>query len=308
MIKGELCIEAAKKAHDIVSNGGDPEEAQKHLSALQNDVKYMLKVAEESKEDCGKNEIKLRQELERNVQEEKEYEAKIVDMKAKKSREEARRRTQVQHISDTENDLREAERRLSNAESDLRSAKEKEKVTMVTAVGVGTVVGLLTFGVGGLVVGAAVGVGAGALINEAEHRVRSAKNYVSNRKDDISRKNQELDSINRSLNEVNINIRKYEGVISRNAARVREIQREIGAIKKSTKLCLEAVHFWDLFSNASDNAMGITERLGKIMKKVTQTRNLKIMRANGTVTKAKSLLEAWNEVQKIGGKVLAITE
>ncbi len=44
-------------------------------------------------------------------------------------------------------------------------------------------VGLFTFGLGGLVAGAALGAGAGALINEAEDRVKNAKNHVSNGKD-----------------------------------------------------------------------------------------------------------------------------
>ena len=142
---------------------------------------------------------------------------------------------------------------MSDAKSQLRKAKDKEKAVQVGSIVGGLALGVVTFGLGGLVAGAAVGAGVGALINELEGKVDRAQWDTQRRREDIERAESEISSINQSLSSARSQISDYSRRISENERKMR--------VKGSIDFQKEAVQIWELCVKASEKANERTQRL-----------------------------------------------
>ncbi len=299
---GQHCFAVAASAFDIVTTQKNVEKAASQLSALHDDAKHLQKVAEEIRENFANKEKELQKELTVLDAEMQSHQSAVTMLNDEKSQAEARRRMQEQRITDTQNELREAEGRLSTASTAERDL-HRAKTVMTTSIATSAVVGIVTFGVGALVaagVGAAAEAGIGALINDAEGRVREARSDIGHKKDDIERTKKELSDTNSSLNSVQQQISSFQARIAGKKNEIDRVHRKIGGIKESIAFQLKSIHFWQLFTQASETATERNQRLEKIVSKAAEKENLKIMRSNGTTIIAKSFLEAWKEISNNG--------
>ena len=302
-LKGQACVLAAQNAYDLIKAKEDAEKAAKCLAALADDGKQLRRVAEENKEKSVAKEEELEKEIIRLTEERDGYDLTVSSLNDQKRNKEYERSQQEVAKSNAESDLRDAKAMLSDAQSELRRAKEKEKATMTTAVTTGVVVGLFTFGIGGLAAGAAVGAGIAALINETEGKVDRARDRIRNRESDISRAERGIQSIGQAISGITREIEEYRGRIANTQRSLNEVHQKIGENKPTMALHRTAMELWDLFAMASEDATGTTQQLESILEKANEEQNLKIVRSNGTIKIAKSVVEAWEEISFYQGRI-----
>lgn len=302
-LKGQACVLAARNAYDLIKTKEDAEKAAKCLSALTEDGKQLRSVAEENKEKSVAKERELEDEIIHLTGERDKYDLKVSQLNDEKRNKEYERSQQETALSNAESDLRDAKTMLSNAESELRRAKEKEKATMTTAVTTGVVVGLFTFGIGGLAAGAAVGAGIAALINEAEGRVDKARERIRNRENDKGRASRTIQSLEQAISRIKSEIADYNTRIENTKRTLDEVHQKITENKLTMALHRKAMELWGLFAMASEDATEATQQLESILEKANEEQNLKIIRSNGTIKIAKSVVEAWEEISFYQGRI-----
>lgn len=299
--KGQHCFTVAEGAYDLAKR--DAKGAAKLLATLDDDAKHLKRVAEETKENLAMKEQELQKEMSALNVEVQNHQSTITRLDQEKSQAEGKQRVQEQRLSDAESELREAESRLSSAERDLNKAKDKKAAAIAGTVTGTVALTVLTFGLGtaaGASVGAASIAAITAVIIETQKAVDRARSNVRHKKDDIERARRELSNTNSSLYSIKQEISTYQGKISAKRREIDAIHEKISAIKKTITFQLKSIHFWKLFTFASENASERTNRLKMIVSKAAEKENLKIMRSNGTITVANSFLEAWKEVSDNG--------
>jgi chromosome segregation ATPase len=303
VLKGQACIVAARSAYDLIYTQKNMGKAAECLSALREDAVELQGVAEKNKESSATKERELEEEIDRLTKEKDGYDLTVSRLNEERRNEEYRLSQQRQTLSNAESDLCDARSMLADAEADLRRAREKEAATMTTAVTTGLVVGLFTFGIGGVIAGAGVGAGIAALINEIEGRVDKAKSRIRSRESDVSSAQNAISSTQQSLSNIQCRISDYNGRITTNERRMMELHKKISENKPSLAVHRQALELWGLLAQASENAAGSTKRLGEILQKADKKQNMKIVRSNGTVTIAKSFVEAWEEISFNEGRL-----
>ena len=291
--KSQLCITAAKKAYDLIYTQKDAKEAVQHLSSLQDVGRSLQKVAEENKEDLLSKEDKLQKDMSRLNTEKEQHELSVARLNDDKYRVETKLKTEERLLSEAENELRKAEERLDAAKSELRRAKEKEKVVGVASVAGGIALGLVTFGIGGLVAGSAVGAGVATLINNLEGKARNARHELSRRGDDLKNAKREVGETRDKLSNIQQELSYYKGKISDYERKVGAVHDEITVIRKTIAFQKESLHIWDLFTQATESATERTERLKKLVSKAAEKKNFQILRRDGSITIAESFVDAW---------------
>ena len=159
--RARTCIETARNA---IYTKSDAVKAKQHLSALQESGRELQKVSEESKQQLL---LKLKQldadKCELQMQK-SSYDCTIAELKRDRDRAQDRLESQRRDLSNREQELINARSRLSSAQDKLSKARKKEEAIKVASDGAlvagivgGVMLGVFTFGVGGLVAGAAMG-------------------------------------------------------------------------------------------------------------------------------------------------------
>ena len=303
VLKGQACIQAAKNAYNLIYTQKDTEKAAECLSVLKEDAKLLQSAAEESKEKGAGKERELEQEIDRLTKEKDGYDLTVSRLNKERKDEEYKLSQQRQALSNAESDLCDARSLLSDAESELRRAKEKEKVAMTTAVTTGVVVGLFTFGIGGAAIAGAAAAGITALVQEIEGKVKKARDKIRSRENDVSRAQSAISSSQQALSNIQCKISDYNGRIATTERRMKEVHDKISENKPTLAVHRQALELWELFAQASENAAETTQRLEKIIQKANEKQNLKIVRSNGTIKIAESVVEAWEEISFHQGRI-----
>ena len=306
VIKGQECIKAAQTVVKLITTQKDADEAVNHLSRLQDSGRSLQDFAEENKQKLFIKEKQLNSELATLESQKYSYESTVSRLTEEKNRAEGRLYTQRRLLTDAENELHRAKESLDRARSELRRAKEKEKAAMTTSVVTGVVVGLFTFGVGGAAVGGAMGAGIAALVNELEGKVKRAERNIQYKQADVDSANDDIRSTSSTLSNIQSEISNYRSRISSNKQQISNIHNRITSVVNSIAFQKEAADFWKMFTEAAERATERTERLQQIVDKAAKKKNFKILRSDGTITIAKTFVEAWEEVTIKEGQIMFI--
>ena len=85
------------------------------------------------------------------------------------------------------------------------------------------------------------------------------------------------------------------------------MEEDITKVLKSLEFHDRAVEFWQLFGKACAHAV-TTERTQRLRGMAAAEEDLKILRADGTITIAKSFVEAWEEISVKQGQIIGSVE
>lgn len=300
VLKGQACIQAAKNAYDLITTHKNTKKAIRYLSALKEDGKLLQRVAEENKEKSVVKEQELEKELDSLTRQKHSHELTVSQLSSEKRDQEYKLQQQRQKLSNARQDLSDAQTLLSDAESKLREAKDKKlKVGLTSAA-----VGLFTGGPIGLAAGVAVGA---VLISKIEDKCRDARKTIRDKEDDIWRAERDIRSSNHCLSDVQHKISDCSEQILRNERGAMRLHNKITENKETLATEREALRLWELFMQASETATGRTERLEQRLEQIVQIANtekkLKIIRSDGTLTVANSVMEAWQEISLMQGQI-----
>ena len=306
VVEGQKCIEAAQTVFNLITTQKEADVAVNRLSMLKETGRSLQDFAEDNKRELLSKEKQLNNELATLESQKYSYESAVSRLTDEKRRAEGRLYSQRRLLADAEAELRRAEESLDHAKRELRRAKEKEKAAMTTSVVTGVVVGLFTFGVGGAAVGGALGAGVAALINELEGKVKRAQSNIQCKRADIDRANGEIRSTSSTLSNIEREITNNRSLIASNKKRISNIHDKITSVVNSIAFQKEAADFWKMFTEATERATERTERLRRIVDKAAKKKNFKILRSDGTITIAKTFVEAWEEVTIKEGQIMFI--
>ena len=95
------------------------------------------------------------------------------------------------------------------------------------------------------------------------------------------------------LSDTEAKVRQHESRIQEIQQNVDAKHREIGSVKSSIVLLRESTNFWELFTIAAENAEERAVSLKRVVDIAAEVKEYDILREDGTITKAKSFLEAW---------------
>ena len=298
--RGQRCFAAVKMAHDLIGSKGGVDRAKELLANVKEDGEFLQENAKETQEKLVREAKELRAEIERLEREEQRFRLEVSSLTSKKSTTERNLQSDERSLSQKQSQLAEEERRLSDAEWDLKKAKEKEKEIAVASVVGGTLVGLVTFGVGGLLAGAAIGGSTAAIVNNIEGRCRDARRVVSRWKSDVGSTESSIRSYRNSISQYERDIQSYRQRLRDNEQAAVAAHEKTSVLMKSKTFCDTSHDFWTEFTALSKTATEKTDRLEKLVGRVLERGNFRVLRANGTVVLANTFVEAWEEVTKRG--------
>jgi len=300
VLKGQRCFAAVKKAHNLISSEGDVNKAKEILENVKEDGELLQEDAKETQGKLAKEAEEMRNEIEQLENEEQRFKLEVSSLASRKASAERNLQSNERSLTQKRSQLAEEEKRLSDAEWDLKKAKEKEAKVAAAAVAGGILVGAFTFGVGGILAGAAVGGTTAAIINNIEGRCRDARREIRRWKSDIDSTEGSIHSCRDSIRQYERDIQSYRQRLSDNERAAATTHNKITVLVKSKEFCDTSHDFWTEFTALSKTATEKTDRLEKLVGKVVERGNFKVLRANGTVVLATSFVEAWEEVIKRG--------
>lgn len=305
--KGQLCIDTATSAYNLICTKSDAREAEKQLSSLQRNAKYLQDLAKEREQEMAIKEEQLRGENSTLESQKQGYDSTISKLREDKRSAERRLDSQQRALEENKSDLSRAESRLSEAQSGLREAeKDAEKAKAISISG-GIALGVLTLGFG--LIPGAVGVTAAVttaiiVIDKFKDKAKEAEMDVNRKRADISRKQSDISDTNRALSNVESEIKDYMQRLSDNETKMQKVHNEISVVLKAIAFHKQAVEFWQLFFLDSEHASMCTEKLRQIVDKAAKKENLKILQSSGTITFATSFFEAWEEISVKQGQIM----
>lgn len=306
--KGRVCIQTAKDAYNAIaaaSNAVATPTLQK-LEALQENGKHLIESAKQAKDGLEKEEDSLQQKM-AGLQQEKQQLLTIVDqLRQSKTKVEEELKQHETKVRQLEQDLVQAQQEVQNAEGALNSAhhhvrRKKKKGGWLGGIG-GAALGFVVAGPVGAVVGAGAGATAGGAISAdaAQRRVDQARSTLSRRTAEKDAAMRNVESTKQKLPSILQEIAGYEAKINQNQVISDQKHKEIGVVKKSVAFVMESIEFWEIFLLAAQHATSRTERLKSIVQKAEKTVNLSILKTDGTITVARSFVDAWEALATQG--------
>ena len=247
-------------------------------------------------------------------------ECSISKLNVEKAQAERTCRHKRQELSREEDELGDARRRLRDSQQELKKAEmQKEAIksgcgkAAPVVVGGAIALGLVTFGVGGILTSAAAAAASASaltaivsVIAAAESKVKAIREEIQNQESDIDRIKTELTKINNILTDKESKKQNYREQIATNKQDAQDLHQKITTLKQSVAFEMEALLFCQLFQLSVTRAGERTERLQKIVCKAQEERRIKILRADGTITIAKTFVDAWEEVTVKQGQAIEI--
>ena len=298
MAKGQRCFAAMKTAHELVYTKGDAKAGRKILASLKRDGLELRRAAQEKKARFLEEAQQLNRQIRRLKEEEQTFHLEVSTLNDQKVEAEYHLENQERALEEVRGQLSEAEDHLKRAESDLRDAKHRERNVGVISVVAGGLLGLVTFGVGGIAVGTLVGGVTAATINNIEGRCREARKDVRQWNSEVSSAEESASLAREKVERYEHDILSYGCRIDSNRFAAEYAQNQVTALMESVAFCKTSCNFWVEFIGLSKTATAKTDLLEKLVNKAIQRDNISILRANGSIVKAKSFIEAWEEVAR----------
>lgn len=302
--KGQFCIETARTAYDLIYTKSDAKEAEKQLSLLQDSGKYLQQIAEERSQNMAETERRLKKENSELESQKQCYDSTISRLTNDKYSAQCRLNSQRRALEENKNELHKAESQWIDAHDELDQAREKEHIVQTVSVVGGIALGLVTFGIGGFVAGAAVGAGVGALINELEGKEGRAQRAVQRKKTDIERVQAEISVTETALSNLRSEINAHARRLADNQTRLQKVHDEVTRVLKAIAFQKRAVEFWQLFTQACGNATERTQRLKTIVARAAEKENVRVLRSDGVITIAETFVDAWEEISVKQGQIM----
>ena len=227
-------------------------------------------------------------------------------------------------LREEEEKLRKAEQELKDTEAELERQRENERrlrrrsgYVLLFGVFASTVVGAMTFGAGAAPTAALAVAGGGsaaaAAIAAVVIAITALLSKMSDLQKEIKRRNREIDTLHEQISALKISIAKNESEIQdckeelqKNEMKIKDLEPELARLQQSEYFEVEADNFCQLFQLYVTEDSERTKRLQSIAQKAQEERNITILRTDGTVTVAKSFIEALEEVAIKHGKVLSL--
>ena len=175
----------------------------------------------------------------------------------------------------------------------------------------------MTFGAGAAPTAALAVAGGGsaaaAAIAAVVIAITALLSKMSDLQKEIKRRNREIDTLHEQISALKISIAKNESEIQdckeelqKNEMKIKDLEPELARLQQSEYFEVEADNFCQLFQLYVTEDSERTKRLQSIAQKAQEERNITILRTDGTVTVAKSFIEALEEVAIKHGKVLSL--
>ena len=315
-----VCIEAVRRAGAIY-NQGDAEAACRQLAALNSEGLYLQQLSEERKENLAANLEQLKEEENRLEATKNKLDCSIHEQENKRAQAERELQQKNRSKAETESKLARARQRLVDAHKELERAKAKEKILLAGSITAGVVgvtasiiIGAVTMGVGAPIAGAVVFTGGSAgaagiaaiaaLITKLNDLVGEAERDIESKEKDIEHVKADISKINSTIRHIGMQIWTCRQQIASNKKSMQQIHQKITDLKHSIVFEMSAIEFWGFFQISAVRASEKTERLQRIVNRATERRDIKILRSNGTITKAENFVDAWEEVAMKQGQVV----
>ncbi len=278
--KSKHCIEAAREAYDILVENGAPDEAGSviaHLETLAEDGKYLQKSAEGFLSKLLSQEEGLDQKMKQLQAEKQKLEMEIQASRREKESVEKNHSAKQSVLQDNEKQLQRVQQELQAAEDELHQAKKKAKKKKKG------LFGKIKHGLGKLV----------GHVSSAEKKVKGAKKNLERRRSKLQSVQKAASGAKKALSDVQTKIKQHESKIQATQQQVDAKHKEIGSVKSSIVLLRKSTNFWELFVVAAENAEERTTALKRVVDQAAEQKDYEILREDGTITKAKSFIEAW---------------
>ena len=289
--KGKACISVVRNALDDIENGRKQMGLQK-LSSVQKDGELLVYAAEQLAE---RLEAVERYFLEKDSEILRETDAlakREAQLKSQKCGEESQLAAQQSILQDNEDRLSSAEENLRDAERKRRKAEKDENSRLGKTVAVSAVVGLFTFGIGGAVVGAAAGMGLGAIVNSCREDEEKAQSIVNRCRNDRDNARFNVNESERRVSSVKSQIANLTIEIERMTRQRQQSHKKVDNVRSLIVIVKKSVSFWKLFQQSAEHGVERTDLLRKL---VTMAANREQYQ---TVIQSESsqFIDVWEEI------------
>lgn len=279
--KSEHCIQAAREAYDLLNKKetdvSTTNEIIAHLETLAEDGKYLKKSAEGFISELEAKEKELDKTLQQLQQEKQQLETSVIASKNEKANIEKDHSSKQSIFRDFENQLKRTQKELQDAENELHHAKKKLKKKKRG------LFGKLKSALGKLV----------GHVTSAEKKVKRAKSNLDRRRSEIKSAQNAANAAEKAKKDVENKIKQQELKVQEIQKKADAKHKEIGSIKSSIVYLRDSTHFWELFIIAAENAEERTVALKRLVEMVSEAKDYDILREDGTITRAKSFIQAW---------------
>uniref|UniRef100_A0A1X7TI42 Uncharacterized protein n=1 Tax=Amphimedon queenslandica TaxID=400682 RepID=A0A1X7TI42_AMPQE len=327
--KARTCIKKAKDTHksiteiqeqDTVDKAARVDAALQDLKSLKKDAEFLIKVSEEERDKFVTQEKKYEKELESLTKEKEKYEKEKREKQAQKNSLEAQLPTLTVNRDNCQRALNDAQSRKNDADNSLRNARdrlEKEERDKERAQGTGAVLGgifgTILFPPFGGLIGAAAGAGVGTAItssdvNRTENHVFTCQQQVSSADSSLNHARSSLQSAQNEISSHQSSINQKQVSIAQCEEKCKDCHEKISSIKKLIAFLMDAIHFWGIFVNESEDAEELSSCLEEIIKITEENREYDLITSDGTKILANSFLEAWEKFAKHKKLIVASTD
>lgn len=279
--KGKHCIEAAREAYYLMTEQGADEATASgvttHLEALIEDGKYLQRSAKQFLNLLESEEDGLDKKMQQLQTDKGKFEMEIEASEKEKSSIEGKLSAKKSVLKDNESIRQRAQKELQDAENELQRAKKKLKKKKKGFFGK---------------VKSAFKKLAG-IRDSAEKKVKSAKKNLERRVAELTSAQNAASKTQQELTAIQTKIEQLQSKIQGTQQQVNKKHADIGLIKSSIALLRKSVHFWELFVTAAQNAEERVAALKSIVDQASETKDYELLKEDGTITRAKSFIEAW---------------
>lgn len=267
--KGTSCIETAKKTYNIIVSNSKKnsrvKQAITHLKSLSSDGIALVDFCTKKKEELEHKETELHETMSAYQANKQELEGKKMSLKERKTELDTAKGKLEVGLKNAKADKERAEGELHEAEHKLRKAKKKggilEKVKKVIGI--------------------------------KDGHVKSAKSRLHSRQHAFKEATKSVMAEEESLKHVDDDLIILQGEIDGCVKSIQELHNQIGVLKESIVFAINAIHVWELFTMACENATERTGCLRKIVDIVDEKKEYKILESDGTIIVANTFLDAW---------------
>lgn len=293
---GEMSLEHARKAVQEFKEVNIPKAqlalvkackgAGRHMKLINDQILRCLKTEEYYKEQEEMLTRKINDALaiERSVESER-------------SAEQSRLSYERNQLSSYESELRSAESRRDEAKSKRAEAEMKRDAATAGAV----LLGLITFGAGTAVTGAATAAAAAAAASFNEDE-KAAEREISQCNDSISSARQKVSQYEGSVSTLTNRIAQLNSEKARYNQQRSQMQQEKGRIKGVIAFLCDAQKFGQEFSDTTEHARDHTYHMALITRMAQQTKDYRLFDSQGTELVLKSFEEAWDAFEEMNIK------
>ena len=290
--KGKDCIAVVHNALDDIDSGRKRMALQK-LSSLQKDGELLVYAAEQLTERLEAVDRYFQKKDSEKLREISNLAKRETQLKSQKLEEESQLAAQRSRLQDNEYRLSSAEEDLRNAKRRRRKAEEEEKERVLAGSIVGGVLGVLTFGIGGLV-GAAVGAGFSAIVNSCMKEEEKAEAVVDRRRNDRDNARSTVDESMRRVANVESQITNLTKDIHRTTQQRQISQQKVKNVRSLIVIAKKSVVFWQLFQQISKNGIDRTDLLQTLVTMAANKEECQALKSESS-----QFIEAWEKIEAL---------